>query len=364
MSPSRPIRVLSAPGPRHDSTNQTVRMLVESLPDHVEVRTFSWARALLSRYDVLHVHWPEYVMRHRKRANARLKRALFALLLVRTTVLRTPTVWTVHNVRPHEPGPRAEQILLDVWSRRATRRVYMYESALPSPRGRRDVCIPRGDYEPMYGTRRERGPSVPPSPGRLLLFGVLRPYKGIERLIDAFREADEENWELLITGGVFRESYGRELLRANDLKNVTVRIQVLSDDELAEVILNSAIVVLPYRDMYNSGAALLSLTLRRPVLVPDTPTMRELRREVGEHWVHLFDGELTTEHLRQAVRAAAVPPDCGPDLTRRDWAHVGRSYAALYDSVVRTRRGKRRVGRPRSAASGARAAQPPRAAVL
>jgi beta-1,4-mannosyltransferase len=339
-------------------------MLVESLPDHVEVRTFSWARAFLSRYDVLHVHWPEYVMRHRKRFNARVKRALFALLMARTTVLRTPTVWTVHNVRPHEQGPRGEQLLLDIWSRRATRRVYMYESALPSPRERRDVCIPRGDYEPMYGTIRERGPRVPPSPGKLLLFGVLRPYKGIERLIDAVREADDEGLELLVTGGVFRESYGRELLRANDAKNVTVRIQVLSDEELAEVIQHSAIVVLPYRDMYNSGAALLSLTLRRPILVPDSPTMRELRQEVGEHWVHLFEGELTTEHLRQAVRAAAVAPACGPDLTRRDWARVGRSYAALYDSVVRTRRDDRRAVRPRFARSGARSAQPPRPAVL
>jgi beta-1,4-mannosyltransferase len=220
----------------------------------------------------------------------------------------------------------------------------MYESALPSPRERRDVCIPRGDYEPVYGTIRERHAGVPPSPGKLLLFGVLRPYKGIERLIDAVREAADEGVELLVTGGVFRESYGRELLRANDARNVTVRIQVLSDEELAEVIQHSAIVVLPYRDMYNSGAALLSLTLRRPILVPDTPTMRDLRQEVGEHWVHLFEGELTTEHLRQVVRAAAAAPAREPDLTRRDWARVGRSYAALYDSIVRTRRGDRRTG--------------------
>jgi beta-1,4-mannosyltransferase len=330
--------VLSAPGPWHDSTNQTVKMLVESLPDHVEVRTFSWARAFLSHYDVLHVHWPEYVMRHRKKANARVKRALFALLMVRTTVLRTPTVWTVHNVRPHEPGPRAEQLLLDIWSRRATRRVYMYESALPSPRGSRDVCIPRGDYEPMYGALRDRGPSSPPSPGKLLLFGVLRPYKGIERLIDAVRGACDEGLELLVIGRAFHESYARELLRANDAKNVTVRIEELSDEQLAEVIQHSTLVVLPYRDMYNSGAALLSLTLRRPILVPASPTMRELRQEVGENWVHLYEGELTTAHLRQALRAAAPAPGSGPDLTRRNWAHVGRSYAALYESIVAKRK--------------------------
>jgi beta-1,4-mannosyltransferase len=141
------------------------------------------------------------------------------------------------------------------------------------------------------------------------------------------------------------------LLQADDAKNVTVRTEVLSDEELAEVILDSAMVVLPYRNMYNSGAALLSLTLHRPILVPDTGTMRELRREVGDNWVHLYEGELTTEHVRAALRATAATPGGGPDLSRRDWARVGLSYAALYDSIVRTKRihrGSVDTGRPGS----------------
>ena len=80
--------------------------------------------------------------------------------------------------------------------------------------------------------------------------------------------------------------------------------------------------------------------------------------------MHLFEGELTTEHLRQAVRAAALAPAGGPDLTRRDWARVGRSYAALYDSVVRTGRGHREEVEPPSARSRAGSARPPRAAIL
>lgn len=346
-----PIRVLSSPGARNGSPNQTVTLLIDSLPDHVEVVGFSWARALLSRYDVLHVHWPEYLMRHRKGAKARGKRVLFALLIARTVLLRTPTVWTVHNVRPHDPGPRFERFLLSCWSRTATRRIFMYESALPSPAESRDVCIRRGDYEPEFGAFRERSRSDPVPLGRLLLFGLLRPYKGIEHLIDAARGAADEGVELLVTGGALDDAYARQLQQANDAKNVTVQIGVLSDEELAEAILSSTLVVLPYRHMYNSGAALLSLTLRRPILVPDTPTMRELRQEVGEHWVFVYDGELTTEDLRTALRSASVGRAEDPDLSRRDWAQVGQAYAALYGSIVRTGRGRpavagRRLARP------------------
>jgi transposase len=77
-----------------------------------------------------------------------------------------------------------------------------------------------------------------------------------------------------------------------------------------------------------------------------------------------FRAHINREHLRRAVRAAALAPAGGPDLTRRDWARVGRSYAALYDSVVRTGRGHRGEVGPPSARSRAGSARPPRAAIL
>jgi beta-1,4-mannosyltransferase len=329
------IRVLSLPGVHDGSTNQTVTMLIEALPESVEVQTFSWVRAFLSRYDVLHVHWPEYLMRHRSRARAAGKRGLFALLMLRTTLLRKPVVWTVHNVRPHERGPLLERLLLAVWSRRATRRVYMYQSALPHPPSATDVYIPRGDYEPTYGALRERGSCVPGSAKKLLLFGVLRPYKGIEGLVDVVRQTADDGIELLVTGGTWDETYARHLLEhASGASNVTVRVEFLSDEDLGKTILDSAMVVLPYRHMYNSGAALLSLTLGRPILVPASPTMLELQHEVGDDWVHLYVGELTADDLRRALRAIEVPPAAGPNLGRRDWGDVGRSYAELYASLV------------------------------
>jgi beta-1,4-mannosyltransferase len=311
-------------------------MLVQALPESVEVASFSWRRAFFSRYDVLHVHWPEYLLRGRPGRGATLKRALFALMLVRTTLLRVPTVWTVHNERPHERVSPIDRLLLAIWARRATRRVYMYRSAVPDPADERNVCIPRGDYEPVYGGLRRSDQIGRSSRSRLLFFGVLRPYKGIERLIDVVREAGDGELELLITGGAFDEAYARELeARADGARNVTLRIGFLSDGQLAEVIQSSAVVVLPYLDMYNSGAALLSLTLHRPIVVPGSPTMRELRSEVGADWVFLYEDSLTVDDLRQALRQLTVPPASRPDLSRRNWAHVGRSYARLYESIVR-----------------------------
>jgi len=113
-----------------------------------------------------------------------------------------------------------------------------------------------------------------------------------------------------------------------------VRVEVLSDEDLGKIILDSAMVVLPYRHMYNSGAALLSLTLGRPILVPASPTMLELQHEVGERWVHLYVGELTADDVRRALRAIEGPAAEGPNLGRRDWGRVAGSYAELYARLV------------------------------
>ena len=65
-------------------------------PD-VEVQYFSWRTALLGRYDVFHVHWPEVLVRGRTRWRAMARSLLFVLVLAR---LRLTTA---------RPGPDAAQ---------------------------------------------------------------------------------------------------------------------------------------------------------------------------------------------------------------------------------------------------------------
>ncbi len=67
-------------------------------------------------------------------------------------------------------------------------------------------------------------------------------------------------------------------------------------------------MVLPYREMHNSGAALTALSLNRPVLVPDNEVNRELAEEVGPGWVFRYDGELTGRHLLDALAAHRARP--------------------------------------------------------
>src|SRR3712207_2143920 len=112
---------------------------------------------------------------------------------------------------------------------------------------------------------------------------------------------------------------------------VSVSLGFLADDDLVAEVTAAELVVLPYREMHNSGGTLAALSLDRPVLVPDNPVNEQLAAEVGPGWVHRYAGELTAGHLVDAVTALrAAPPAAPPDLSGRDWDRVGEAHAAAY----------------------------------
>lgn len=310
--------------------------LVDSLPDDIEVVKFTWKRALIGSWDVLHLHWPESLLRASGRAKKWAKYALFLALMTRVAVGR-PGVWTVHNESPHERGARVEAFLLGLWSRVTRRNVYLYPSVTPADQ--RSVFIPFGDYSHLadellttYSRERE--------PRRILLFGLLRPYKGIEQLLEAYIElvARNPDTSLAIMGRPIDEAYGRAVEeRVRGVSHLDFRGELIEYEELVGEITRSSFVALPYRRMYNSGAALLALSCGTPILVPTSPTMEDLRAESGEEWVMTYTGDLTADILDDALTRfsrTAQQRESRSALPLRSWSEVGEQYAELYRDLV------------------------------
>jgi len=318
-----------------NNSNAPLHALLGALEPDIRVTPFGWKRALFGKYDVLHVHWPERLLRASSPARSALVKVAFLALIARTRLTKAPVVWTVHNLRPHDGSSRLEQALLSAWTDSVLARVYLYPSAVESHRGQRSAFIPFGDFQQVL----DSNPTAPSSRAvhkRMVLFGVLKRYKGIEELIEAFRRFDDAEASLRIAGRPHDAKYAQELagLVADDSR-ITFTPRLLSYEELIEQVRTSELVVLPYKEMYNSGAALLALTLKRPILVPDSLTMNDLGAEVGERWVQRYTAPLTPHKLRSALtqlsRDQAPEP---PDLSGRGWATVGAAYSVLYRELV------------------------------
>ena len=313
-----------------NGTTRYVDQVVGGAPPQVTFEFFTWQRALRGalrgRYDVFHVHWPELIVRDDRRLRAFLQRRALAALMALIRMRRIAIVRTLHNLRPHEEGHSAEARVLDALDRRTDLFIKLNPTT-PTPQGSEAVTIPHGHYRDRFA-----GTPVPESvPGRILHFGLIRRYKGVETLLSVFRSLDRPDLQLRIVGrpsGGLRDVIERE--QALDAR-ITSCLRFVEDQVLVEEIGRAELVVLPYREMHNSGAILVALSLDRPVLVPHTPSNAALAEEVGPGWVYMYEGELRAETLADtigAVRARAAGDI--PRLDGRDWTSLGRQNYHAY----------------------------------
>ncbi len=321
------------PGPKQ---NPYLALLAGSFPARVKPVFFSWKGALFGDYDVFHVQWLELFASSRTGWRGLVKRVLLARLIQRLRRRHTPVLVTKHNERPHEGLPERDRRNYDALSSLVTNYITL-NAHTETPREKARHVIPHGHYQDWYSTAvvSELDPPI------VLFFGQIRPYKNIEDLIDAFSECSSSS-VLRIMGEPINEAYAADLqlLVAGDPR-IELKLGHLDDQLLADEIGRSALVALPYRTMHNSGAALLALSLSRPVLVTDNAINRDLQEEVGPNFVHLFDAPLSEAQLSGAMRAAAelaLRPET-VDLSARDWPALGDLHALAYEAALSARNG-------------------------
>jgi beta-1,4-mannosyltransferase len=320
----RPRVLQSVRGPA-PTTNPYVVQLVDACREHTEVRYFTWGRGIFGRYDVLHLHWPEVMLRRDGRAARLAARARFAAVMLRVTLLRTSVVRTLHNVRTHEAGSWWENLLL-AWCERRTGTWIQLNPDTALPRPGRSRVIPHGHYRNWYPT-----PPGDVVPGRLLNFGLIRPYKGVEALLTAFAQYGDPLAGLHVVGGPTPPGLRTEVaLGGAEDPRIRACLEYVDDARLSAEIGEAQLVVLPYREMHNSGALLLALSLDRPALVPDGPTTRALAAEAGPGWVLTFEDELTTADVECALEQTRRRPGGRPRLDGRDWSVVAGEHLAVY----------------------------------
>ena len=360
----RPLRVLqSFPEPR-PTTNPYVVMLRRALDatPGVEVRTFTWSRALCGRYDLFHGHWPETLLAGADPFRRLARRVLFTAFVLRLWLTRTPVVRTAHNLAPHSAVSPFEAFLLRRLERRSTLVIRLNEQT-PVAAGMLARTILHGHYRDWFSAHR----APRPTPQHVAFVGLIKPYKNVQSLISAAREAagTDPGISLEVAGRPADAELGANLRRAaQDVAGISLRLEHLEDADLVDVVGRAQLVVLPYRELHNSGAALLALSLDRPVLLPDNEVTGRLAAEVGPSWVLRYAGDLGAAELRSALDAAgSLPAGVRPDLSRREWDDAGAEHLAAYleawASRRTSRRGRRAATRRPDAAAAAALPLPP-----
>jgi glycosyltransferase involved in cell wall biosynthesis len=256
-----------------------------------------------------------------------------------------PRVMTAHYVLP--PRPTRRQLA-------AARRVYRRmdavvahsehgagrlrdEVGLPADRVR---AIPHGAFD--YLTRL---PDEKPLPEELqgseapviLFFGLLRPYKGLDTLLAAFRWVRDA--ELWIVGNPRMDVEPLRRLAAEAPGRVRTVTRFVDDAEIPAIFHRADVVVLPYRDAEQSGVLYAGLAFGKPLVLSAVGGFPEVAATGAARLVppedpaalaasldELVGDESARDELAEAARAAAVGP--------YSWDEAARQTLALYDELL------------------------------
>ncbi len=351
----RPLQVLASPAFRNAALNPYTSLLYKHLPA-AEVADFSVHDLLSRRHAIWHVHWPEMCLNYKLLPVAISNCAGFIGALEYARARGCRIVWTAHNLACHDHfHSHVEKYFWQAFLRRvdgiitlthagAAALVDRFPAAASLPR----FVIPHGHYRHEYPeTQTDIGQrlGIPRGATVLLHFGAIRAYKNVSALVAAFEKIDDPNLFLVIAGRSADDLVARRL-RGQVADHPRIRLQLthVPQQEVTSYFRLADLVVLPYTEIQNSGTALLSLTMQRPVMVPAKGGMPELRDQVGGEWVFTYDGDFSPSNLLHAIRWA-YQPRRGPNLSAFDWEAIGWQTLRAYQTVL----GAERVPLARSA---------------
>jgi glycosyltransferase involved in cell wall biosynthesis len=308
-------------------------------------RTTSRERSVLARRALrVAEHVPDMV-RAGRRGNADVVHyqwltleAIDAFLLPRDA----PVVFTSHNVLRRAEG-RMRELAARLVARRADALIAHTAAGARQLSERfgadasRVHTIPHGAFD--YLTHQAREDPLPPELAAvegpvILWFGILRPYKGVDVLLDAFREL--EGAELWVVGRPWMPF--EPLRQAAEAARGTVRFvdRFVTDPEIPAYFRRADIVVLPYRRIDQSGVLYTALAFGKAMVLSDVGGFTEIGREHGAaKLVPPEDPDALREALtqlvddpaeRDALGARAAAAAAGPF----SWDAIAQQTLALY----------------------------------
>lgn len=113
----------------------------------------------------------------------------------------------------------------------------------------------------------------------LLFFGFIRPYKGLDILIEAVSHVVKSMQVTLLVVGEFwkdRDSYYAQIKQLNLEENIKVYDRYIPNDEVATFFAAADLVVQPYKSVTGSGVCQLAYGFDKPVIATDLGSLREI----------------------------------------------------------------------------------------
>lgn len=207
------------------------------------------------------------------------------------------------------------------------------------PHGPHDHYRPETSSGGANGAGSGPSPSVlreaPPDVINLLFFGVIRPYKGLEDLVEAFEripESEIDGFWLTVVGETW-EGWtlpAQRIASSARRERITFINRYLHDAELDAYLNGADAVILPYHRSSLSGPLHVAMGYGLPIVMSDVGGNAEAAEGYGG--VILVPAR-DTDRLVEAIRSLATLGGRRYDHPH-SWGHTARAYVGLFDQLL------------------------------
>ena len=277
---------------------------------------------------------------------------LFNLLIVK--ILFGKVVLTVHDVSSFSNSsnsPIIGKLIYKLTDRIITHNEFS-KSEILNVNSNLSSCIsivPHGNYTSFINIQFDKEKSkeqlgIPNNRRILLFFGMIKKVKGLEILLFSLKDVIKRNPDILlvIAGKPWEDDFStyQKIIDENNLSEyILLHTKFIPQQDVGYYYCASDLIVLPYKRNYQSGVLMMALSYKRPALVSNLPSLKEIisDNETG----FLFKTEnvsdltsklniiLSDEGLMERVRLK------GAELinTKYDWGEIGRQTRQAYQSL-------------------------------
>ena len=267
--------------------------------------------------------------------------------IMRSLRRRVPVVLTLHDSHPYQGGAswlmrqgyvnllRSFHAII-VHTQQAQRRV--------TEMGIDPAVI----YRIPHGLLGDRGHLTTPPTRRprrerlvLLQFGKMKPYKGIDLLLEALTLVPRglrDRLEVRIVGKPYMDTAAiARYVHANDLAAcVTLRFEFVNEAEVERLFADADAILLPYRDIDASGVAMSAVARGVPILATAIEGFRELFEEGGgAHLVPADDAAALSRAIANWISTPEQLDALAEAIVLRratipSWDEIARLHFAVY----------------------------------
>ena len=256
---------------------------------------------------------------------------------------KTKCVALVHNMIPHEPSI-LDKLFAPYFVKRQNGFVALSESVVKDIEAishqHSAVSSPHPIYD-HYGERMTKEEAcealgLDAQKDYMLFFGLVRAYKGLDLLLDAFGKVKDSlpNLQLIIAGEFYEDEdkYRSQIADLDLTERVIVRNEFVPDGDLRKYFGAADLIVQPYKTATQSGVTQVAFHFEKPMLVTNVGGLGEIVHDHKMGYACAPNAEDIAEDLMdyyQNKRQEAYTAYLQKEKTKYAWSNMTRAFIKI-----------------------------------